>query len=307
MNVVQRKASFSQEALEPAGRPVVLLETAVITHGLRYPDNTRAAEEMAAAVVGSGAAPLFSGIIDGNLRIGLSPAELSLMARTSGVFKAGARDLPYCMARGLVAGTTVSATLAIAAMAGIDVVASGGIGGVHRDYSSTMDVSADLCELAARRAILVCSGAKSIMDLRRTLEYLETLGVPVVGYGVSEFPAFYSRTSGFPLDQRVDSPEEAAALYRALVRCGLDKSMLLCVPVPEGDGLDRAEVDAMVQQAIDQAASLQVVGKALTPILLTALEVLSGGRTVQANLSLLRNNAAVAGQVARALALSQLT
>jgi pseudouridine-5'-phosphate glycosidase len=295
-----------EKALSPTGSPKngVILETVVVTHGLPAPHNLGSAAEMSEAVTRGGGRPLFTGFVRGTLRVGMTAEELRGLASRPDVIKAQARDIPLCASRGLCAGTTVSAALAIAEHVGVEVVVTGGIGGVHRGYETSLDVSADLPEFARRSAVVVSAGAKSLMDLEKTLEYLETLGVPVVGYQTSEFPAFYSRESGLRLEHRVDSPEEAVAFYRAMKRYGLSRSMLLCVPVPEEDSMAAAEVDRIVSEAHERAAALGIKGKALTPFLLTAMGIISDGRTVRCNLSLLRSNAYVAGRMAAMLSRS---
>ena len=305
----ERNASLIDERLAPrqsldatrTPRNGVILETVVVTHGLPVPHNLVAAAEMSEAVTSGGGRPLFTGFVDGVLRIGMTGAELQDLVSRPNVIKAQARDIPYCVSKKLCAGTTVSAALVVAEHAGVEVVVTGGIGGVHRGYETTLDASADLPEFARRSAIVVSAGTKSLMDLEKTLEYLETLGVPVVGYQTSEFPAFYSRTSGLHLEHRVDSPEEAVSFYLAAKQYGVSRSMLLCVPVPPGDSMEPGEVSRIVDEAYGRARVLGIKGKALTPFLLTAMSVISEGRTVKCNLSLLRSNAYVAGRVASTL------
>ncbi len=284
-----------------APRNGVILETVVVTHGLPAPYNLVAASEMSEAVMKGGGRPLFAGFVDGALRVGMTQAELQDLVSRPDVIKAQARDIPYCVSRRLCAGTTVSAALAVAEHAGVEIVVTGGIGGVHRGYEKTLDASADLPEFARRSAIVVSAGTKSLMDLEKTLEYLETLGVPVVGYQTSEFPAFYSRTSGLHLEHRVDSPEEAVSFYNAARQYGISRSMLVCVPVPASDAMEPGEVSRIVDEAHERANVLGIKGKALTPFLLTAMSVISEGRTVRCNLSLLRSNAYVAGRIAATL------
>jgi pseudouridine-5'-phosphate glycosidase len=295
--------SVMEQALEAGKAPGngVVLETVVVTHGLPAPHNLISAAEMSEAVERGGGKPLFTGFVDGLLRVGLTMEELRDLASRPDVIKAQARDIPLCVSRKLCAGTTVSSALVLAERAGLEVVVTGGIGGVHRGYGTSLDASADLPELARRSAIVVSAGTKSLMDLEKTLEYLETLGVPVVGYQTSEFPAFYSRLSGLHLEHRVDSPEEAVSFYKAMKQYGLSRSMLLCVPVAAEDSMDPEDVARVVEEAYERARVLGIKGKALTPFLLTAMGVISDGRTVRCNLSLLRSNAYVAGRIASTL------
>lgn len=298
-------------AQEPETQPVpissssVLIPSAMFTHGLRYPVSMQAARETALGVQAGGATPVFTGIVAGTLRIGLSQDEMELLFSTPGVMKAAARDMPFCMARGLNAGTTLSAALSISSRAGIDVIATGAMGGVHRDYDVSMDASTDITELARRRGIVVCSGTQPVADARRTLEMLETVGVPVVGYKTSEFPGFYSASSGLRIEHQIDEPEEIVAYYKHALRSGLSCAVLLMVPVPADVCMPAGMIESMVSEASHQARSLGISGKELAPFLLTALEVLSGGKTLLATTALLRNNAYVAGQIAAMLGKSR--
>ncbi|HZU06797.1 MAG TPA: pseudouridine-5'-phosphate glycosidase [Chloroflexota bacterium] len=284
------------------GAAVVALESTAIVHGLPWPDNLAIAQEMEAAVRRAGAVPATIAVLQGRVRVGLTPAELERLARAPAVPKLSWRDLPIALARGGDGATTVAGTLAVAGRVGIRVFATGGIGGVHPGAETTFDISADLAALARTPCLVVCSGAKSLLDLPRTLELLESLGVPVLGYGTSELPAFYCRTSGLPVAAQVDSPAEAAAVARAQWALGLDGGLVLAVPVPAAAALDEAEVRAVLAAAEERAAALGVRGPALTPFLLAELHARSGGRTLVANAALLRENAAVAGAVACALA-----
>ena len=288
-----------ERAVEAANVPQngVILETVVVTHGLPSPHNLVSAAQMSEAVERGGGKPLFTGFVDGALRVGMTMEELRDLVSRPDVIKAQARDIPLCVSRKLCAGTTVSAALALAEHVGAEVVVTGGIGGVHRGYETSLDASADLLEFTRRSAIVVSAGTKSLMDLDKTLEYLETLGVPVVGYQTSEFPAFYSRSSGLHLEHRVDSPEEAVSFFKAMKEYGLSRSMLLCVPVAPEDSMDPEDVNRIVEEAHERARVLSIKGKELTPFLLTAMGVISDGRTVRCNLSLLRSNAYVAGRI----------
>jgi len=282
-----------------AGRPVVALESALITHGFAPPANLEMARRIEAAVREEGALPATVAVLEGQARIGLSGEELAWLASNRAARKVSLRDLPLVLAQGGSGGTTVAATMHLAHRAGIRVFATGGIGGVHRGHPE--DVSADLSALASIPLVVVCAGAKSILDLPRTLEYLETHGVPVVGYGSDDFPAFYSRRSGLGVDARVETPEEVARIAQARAELGLLAALLVCVPVPEAGELPPAEAEAAIAQVVEEAEAAGVGGKALTPFLLARLVELTGGRARRANEALLVNNARVAARIGRAL------
>lgn len=282
-----------------AGRPLVSLESTVISHGLPWPENLELARGMEAAVREGGAVPATIAVLGGRVHVGLEDGEIEHLARSSDVWKVSRRDVPVALAQGRDGATTVAGTVMMAHQAGIRVMATGGIGGVHRGDST--DVSADLPELARTPVLVVCAGAKAILDLPATLEWLETWSVPVVGYGTDELPAFYSRESGLRLEARVDSPEEAAAIARALWSQEGTGGMLLCVPCPEEAAIPAGEVEEAIAQAVSEAAARGLRGKAVTPFLLARVSELTGGRSKAANLALLRNNARVAAQVAAAL------
>ncbi len=280
-------------------RPVVALESALITHGFAPPDNLHIARRIQEAVREEGAEPATIAILDGAVRIGLDDEELARLAADRSARKVSLRDLPIVLAQGGSGGTTVAATMHLAHRAGLPVFATGGIGGVHRGHPE--DVSADLTALGSLPIVVVCAGAKAILDLPRTLETLETNGVPVVGYGSDEFPAFYSRRSGLRCDVRVETPEEVAQLARARTALGLRTAILVAVPVPEADELPAEEAEAAIAQAVAEAEQAGVSGKHLTPFLLARLVELTAGRARRANESLLLNNARVAARIARAL------
>jgi pseudouridine-5'-phosphate glycosidase len=280
------------------GGPVVALESTAIAHGLPWPDNLAVAHDMEAAVRAAGAVPATIAVLGGRVRVGLGPDELERLARDRAIPKLSWRDLPVAVARGGDGATTVAGTLAVAGLVGIPVFATGGLGGVHPGAERTFDVSADIGALARTPCLVVCSGAKSLLDLPRTLELLETVGVPVLGYGTDELPAFYTRSSGLRLMARVDVPAEAAAVARAQWALGLAGGLVLAVPVPADAALDAAEVAVALAEAEARAAAEGVRGPALTPYLLADLHARSGGRTLAANAALLRENAAVAGAVA---------
>ncbi len=292
-------AAEVRETLE-AGQPVVALESTVIAHGLPYPDNLETARQLENVVREQGATPATIAIIEGKIRVGLAGEDLERLARGGDVRKVSRRDLPLVVARGEDGATTVAATMYVAALAGIEVFATGGIGGVHRGHP--FDVSADLPELARTSVAVVCAGAKAILDLPLTLEWLETHGVPVLGYGTDEFPAFYSRRSGRPVDARVDEPGEAARVIRTKWALGLDGGVLVAVPVPAGDELPAEVVERTITLALTAAERQGIRGQALTPFLLAEVSRLTGGASLRANLALLRNNVAVAARIARALA-----
>lgn len=280
--------------------PQVALESTVIAHGLPYPHNLALAQEMEQIVRSHGVEPRTVGIIGGELLAGLNERQIHHLATAPNVRKVSRRDLPVVVAQGLDGATTVATTLWIAHRFGIEVFATGGIGGVHRGDGT--DISADLQELAQTPVIVVCAGAKAILNLPATLEYLETFGVTVVGYGTGEFPAFYSRSSGLPVDVRCDAPEEVAALWRAKRRLGLPGGLLVTVPVPPADEIPADAIEPLIRQAVAEAEERKLRSAEVTPFLLTRLSELSGERSLRANLALLKNNASVAAQIAVALA-----
>jgi pseudouridine-5'-phosphate glycosidase len=282
------------------GRPVVALETSVLAQGLPIPANREAAARMVRAVAAAGATPAMAAIVAGQPTMGLTDAELERFLARDGIRKVSARDLAACIVRGHDGATTVAATLALLPQAGIHVFATGGIGGVHREPA--FDESADLVELARTSAIVTCAGAKSILDLPATLERLETLSVPVIGYQTDEFPAFFCRGSGQRLSLRVDDPQEIAHLFRAHRSLGRREALLVVQPVPEAAALPNATVDGAVTAAIEEARALGVRGPSLTPFLLAAVERATDGRTLAANLALLESNARLAAEIAVALA-----
>lgn len=288
------------EALR-AGRPVVALESTVITHGLPRPVNLETARELEAEVRAQGAVPATIAILEGTIRVGLTDEDLERLAVAADAVKVSRRDLAAVLISGRTGATTVAATMICAHLAGIAVFATGGIGGVHRGAQQTMDISADLQELARTPVAVVCAGAKAILDLGLTLEVLETLGVPVIGYGTDEFPAFYTRTSGHRLDHRVDSPEQAAQLIR-LHQTLTPGGVLIANPIPPEDALPPDLVQDAVERALREAERQGIRGKAVTPFLLEAVRQATGGRSLTANVALLRHNAALAARIAAALA-----
>ncbi|NOZ50311.1 MAG: pseudouridine-5'-phosphate glycosidase [Chloroflexi bacterium] len=279
--------------------PQVALESTVIAHGLPYPQNVETALRLEAQIRAQGAEPRTCGFVQGRPIAGLTPDQITHFGRDKQVIKASLRDISIVAARQLDAATTVATTMWIAHRAGIDVFVTGGLGGVHRgqDY----DESADLTALATLPVLVVCAGAKAILDLPRTRERLETLGVPVIGYGVDELPAFYTRSSGLPVDARCDSPAEVAAIWQAHKTMGLHTGMLLTVPVPPEHELPAAVAEEAIHTALAAAQAQGVRGKALTPFLLSAIAATTGEASLQANLALLQNNARVGASVALAL------
>ncbi len=285
-----------------AHRPIVALESTVISHGLPFPHNLDLARAMEDEVRSQGAQPATIGVVAGVPTVGMSDAEVMHFAQASGVLKLSRRDIAYAVAMGRDGATTVAATMALAAAAGIHVFATGGIGGVHRGAEETWDVSGDLTELARTPVLVVCAGAKSILDLPATLEYLETVGVPVLGLRTDEFPAFYSASSGLPIPARVETPEQAAAVWRAHREHGGGGGMLLTVPPPADLALARDEIDGAIERALAKAKAAGVRGQAVTPFLLAAVAEETHGESMRTNIALLRQNARVAAQLARAIA-----
>jgi pseudouridine-5'-phosphate glycosidase len=267
-----------------------------------YPQNVETALQVEKILREGGAVPATIAVIGGRLKAGLTAEEIDYLGRTgAGVTKASRRDLPVLVARGMDGATTVTTTMMIAAMAGIRVFATGGIGGVHRGAETTMDISADLEELAQTPVMVICAGAKSILDLGLTLEYLETKGVPVIGYGTDELPAFYTRTSGFGVDYRMDTPEELAAAFRAQRVLGMKGGMLVTNPIPEEYAMDPAVINAAIDQAIAESVAQGIHGKATTPFLLARVKELTGGDSLDSNIQLVFHNARLAAKTAAAL------
>lgn len=284
-----------------SGKPVVALESTIISHGMPYPQNVQTALQVEEIIRQSGAVPATIAIIGGRLKAGLTPEEIEYFGKKGQtIAKASRRDLAVLCARGQDGATTVTTTMMIAHMAGIKVFATGGIGGVHRGAETTMDISADLEELAHTPVMVVCAGAKSILDLGLTLEYLETHGVPVLGFGTEELPAFYTRSSGFKVDYRVDSPEELAAAFKAQHDLGLEGGMLVTNPIPEEFSMDPAVINAAIDQAIGECEAQGIHGKATTPFLLARVAELTGGNSLASNIQLVFNNARLAAQTAAA-------
>jgi pseudouridine-5'-phosphate glycosidase len=280
------------------GRPVVALESTIISHGMPYPDNVAMATEVEEIVRAGGATPATIAVLGGVPRAGLDAADLDLLASDPGVVKASVRDLPHVVARRGHGATTVAATMRLAALAGIDVFVTGGLGGVHRGAAETFDVSADLTELALTPVTVVCAGVKSILDIGLTLEVLETNGVPVLVHGSDEFPAFYSRASGFAAPSRTDSVDELAATVAAARALGLTTGIVVANPVPEADEIPAAEIGAVIDQALADLDGLGIGGKAVTPYLLGRIVELTGGSSLTTNIALVRHNARLGAALA---------
>lgn len=286
------------EALN-SGKPVVALESTIISHGMPYPRNVETALLVEQTIRENGAVPATIAIIGGRLKAGLSKDEIEYLGKSGrNVAKTSRRDIAALVARKADGATTVTTTMMIAHMAGISIFATGGIGGVHRGAEVTMDISADLEELGNTPVMVVCAGAKSILDLGLTLEYLETKGVPVIGYGTDELPAFYTRHSGFGVDYRADSPEELAAMFKAQRDLGLKGGMLVTNPIPEEYSMDKAVIDAAIDQAINEASEKGIKGKETTPFLLAKVVELTGGDSLDSNIALVLNNARLAAKTA---------
>ena len=284
------------------GRPVVALESTIISHGMPYPQNVETALNVERIVRENGAVPATCAMLGGRCKAGLRPEEIEHLGRKgAAVPKASRRDLPVLAAKGSDGATTVTTTMMIAAMAGIQVFATGGIGGVHRGAETTMDISADLEELAQTPVMVICAGAKAILDLGLTLEYLETKGVPVIGYGTEELPAFYTRRSGLRVDYRLDTPEELAGAFRAQRQLGLRGGMLVTNPIPEQYSMDPAVIETAISQALKECSAQGIHGKEITPFLLAKVKDLTGGDSLASNIQLVYNNAALAAKTAAAL------
>lgn len=294
---------FSPEvaAARAEGRPLVALESTIISHGMPYPQNVQTAREVEAIVREHGAVPATIAVLDGKIRVGLNDAQLELLGQSPDAMKLSRRDLPYALATGRIGATTVAATMICARLAGIEVFVTGGIGGVHRGAETSFDISADLQELARTPVAVVCAGAKSILDLALTLEYLETHGVPVLSVGQENFAAFYTRDSGLKADFRIDAPAEQAKFLRAKWALGLGGGAVISNPVPEAHAMPKALIDGFIAQALAEAGAQGISGKAVTPYLLARIKDLSGGASLVTNIALVKHNAQVGAALAKAL------
>jgi pseudouridine-5'-phosphate glycosidase len=286
-----------------AGKPVVALESTIISHGMPYPQNVETALNVEQIIRDNGAVPATIAIIGGRLKAGLTKEEIEYLGKTgAGVTKASRRDLAALVALGKDGATTVTTTMMIAHMAGIKIFATGGIGGVHRGAETSMDISADLEELASTPVMVVCAGCKAILNIGLTLEYLETHGVPVLGYGTEDMPAFYTQKSGFKVDYRMDTPEELAKTFHAQQTMGMKGGILVTNPIPEEYSMDPDVINAAIDEAIRQEHELGIHGKESTPFLLAKVKELTGGDSLESNIQLVYNNAALAAKTAVALA-----
>lgn len=280
------------------GKPVVALESTIIAHGMPYPKNVETALNVEKIIRDNGAVPATIAILNGRLKAGLTPDEIEYLGKSKNVLKSSRRDIPFIIAKGLDGATTVASTMIVAALAGIKIFATGGIGGVHRKAQETFDISADLDELANTNVAVICAGAKSILDLGLTLEYLETKGVPVVGFKTDELPAFYTRKSGFGVDYRVDSEIEAAKALKAKWDLGLKGGMVIANPVPEEFQMDYDVINAAIDKALKEADEKGIKGKETTPFLLAKIKDITGGESLETNIKLVYNNAEVAAKIA---------
>lgn len=284
-----------------SGKGVVALESTIISHGMPYPKNVETALEVERIVREHGAVPATIAILGGKLKVGLSKDEIEYLGKAENVIKTSRRDIPFIVAKGLDGATTVASTMILAALAGVKIFATGGIGGVHRGAQESFDISADLQELAHTNVAVICAGAKSILDIGLTLEYLETNGVPVVGYQTDELPAFYTRKSGFGVDYRVDSPEELASALKTKWDLGLNGGMVIANPIPEAYEMDFDTINGAINLAVEEAEAKGIKGKESTPFLLARVKEITGGDSLDSNIQLVYNNARVAAQLAVAM------
>ncbi|MCM3031467.1 pseudouridine-5'-phosphate glycosidase [Niallia sp. MER 6] len=291
---------YSVEVLEAKknNKAIVALESTIISHGMPYPQNVETAKEVEDIIRKNGAVPATIAIIDGKIKIGLSDDEIEFLAKSDDIEKASRRDLPYLIANKKNGATTVAATMICAELAGIEVFVTGGIGGVHREAEQTMDISADLQELAHTSVAVVCAGAKSILDIGLTLEYLETFGVPVVGYGTEILPAFYTRTSPFNVNFRIDEPGLAADMIRTKWELGLKGGVVIANPIPEEDAMEESYITNIIETALNEAKTNGISGKNVTPFLLSKVKELTEGSSLTANIALVKNNAEVGSKIA---------
>ncbi len=300
---MEKYLSFTEEVANAISNnlPIVALETTIISHGMPFPQNVEMAKEVEQIIRDHGAVPATIGILNGQIKIGLTEAELIDFATNKQVEKVSRRDFPYILSSGKIGATTVAATMIAAEKAGIHVFATGGIGGVHREGEQTMDISADLKELAQTNVAVVCAGVKSILDIGRTLEFLETEGVPVIGFQCSEFPSFYSRESGFSVDFQVNTAEEVASLLRTKWELSLHGGAIIANPVPEQNAIPFTEIESVIIEALNEAKAQKISGKRVTPFLLDRIKQITAGRSLETNIALVKHNAEVAAKVAVAL------
>lgn len=298
--MLERYLDIKPEVLEAIkeGRPVVALESTIISHGMPYPKNVETALEVERIVRENGAVPATIAILNGKLKVGLTTEEIEHLGKAGNVVKTSRRDIPFIVAKKLDGATTVASTMIIAALAGVKVFATGGIGGVHRGAQETFDISADLQELAHTNVAVVCAGAKSILDIGLTLEYLETQGVPVVGFGTEELPAFYTRRSGFKVDYRVDTAEELAAALKAKWDLGLEGGLVVANPIPEKYEMDYDTITNAINNAVKEAEEKGIKGKESTPFLLGKVKEITAGKSLESNIQLVYSNAEVGAKLA---------
>ncbi|MGR3762771.1 pseudouridine-5'-phosphate glycosidase [Rossellomorea sp. NS-SX7] len=291
---------YSEEVIQgkKSGKAIVALESTIISHGMPYPQNVQTAREVEDIIRAGGAVPATIAILNGKIKIGLSHEELEYLGQASGVIKASRRDIPYILSAGKDGATTVAATMILAELSDIAVFVTGGIGGVHRGAEETMDISADLEELARTNVAVVCGGAKSILDIGLTLEYLETKGVPVLGYKTESLPAFYTRKSPYHVNYQMDSCEEIASLLRTKWELGLRGGVVVANPIPEKDALVENEMNSIIESALQEAEERNITGKEATPFLLGKVKELTGGKSLVANIALVKNNARVGAELA---------
>ena len=282
-------------------RPIVALESTIISHGMPWPRNVETALSVEAAVIKNGAVPATIAIKEGKCHIGLSTEEIEYFGQTKNVWKVSLRDMPYVLSNKLPGATTVAATMRIAAMAGIKIFATGGIGGVHRGAEYTLDISADLTEMSQTNVAVISAGVKSILDIGLTLEYLETKGIPVVTFGQDEFPSFYSSKSGFKSPLRIDNPEDIASMLKIKWAIGLNGSVLIANPLHESQEVDQVIIESHIQNALNEASKLNIKGKEVTPFLLKYIAGNSNGESLEANIALIHNNASLAAKIAVAM------
>ncbi|HMQ69838.1 MAG TPA: pseudouridine-5'-phosphate glycosidase [Ignavibacteria bacterium] len=291
--------SFSEEvkyALSDS-KPVVALESTIISHGMPYPQNYETAYKIENTVRENGSVPATIALLNGKIKIGLNNSEIEFISKESGILKASRRDIPVIISQKLNAATTVSATMICAALAGIKIFATGGIGGVHRNAQNTFDISADLTELSQTNVAVVSAGVKSILDIGLTLEYLETMGVPVIGYKTGEFPAFYTRESGFKVNYKLDSPGEIADAIKTKWDLGLSGGVIIANPIPEEYSMDKNKIEKAIDEALKEADAKGIKGKEVTPFLLSQIKSITEGKSLEANIQLVLNNAKLAAEI----------
>ncbi|SEN77897.1 pseudouridine-5'-phosphate glycosidase [Mesobacillus persicus] len=297
---MEQYITYSEEVLEAReqGKPIVALESTIISHGMPYPQNVKTAREVEQIIRDYGAVPATIAIVDGKIKIGLSDEELEMFGKSSNVAKASRRDLPYLIATKQLGATTVAATMICAELAGINIFVTGGIGGAHRGAETSMDISADLEELAQTNVAVICAGAKSILDLGLTMEYLETKGVPVIGYQTDVLPAFYTRTSEFAVNFRADDVETVASTLKTKWDLNLKGGAVIANPIPEEHAMDEQMIKNVIETALQEAEENHISGKEVTPFLLAKVKELTGGKSLESNIELVKNNAVVGAQIA---------